>query len=265
MTLFNNVKNSLYQNYQCIPSYQCLVKTSKAFATCLQERALFFARFFSNPRTVGAFSPSSEKLANEITKMIPSHPENPGPHYYLEVGAGTGVFTAKIIKILKDRFAKGDHLYAVELEKDFADVLRKKFAEYPNVHIICESIVDWKTDLIFDATVSGLPLNGFSPELAQKCIDKMKALTKPHGHISWFDYPSGVKYGKKYLGCRDKCRKKKEQTQLNNILKIKKRFYADYGIEKVRVKQRPSARVSHFKMSPKDEQKSTISAVSKSA
>ncbi|MCD6471984.1 ribosomal RNA small subunit methyltransferase A [Candidatus Aerophobetes bacterium] len=57
----------------------------------------------------------------------------------LEIGAGTGVLTEKLVK-------KGGKVIAVEIDKNLGEALKKEFKEYLNLKIICGDI----TQISFD-------------------------------------------------------------------------------------------------------------------
>ena len=62
------------------------------------RKLVFLSQVLSNFGTVGAIAPSSPLLAKAIVQPLQDRPER--PISVLEVGAGTGVFTARILKSL---------------------------------------------------------------------------------------------------------------------------------------------------------------------
>lgn len=152
------------------------------------EYGSFVASFFKEPKKVGAIVPSSSFLAESITRYID---EKVDSIKVLEVGAGTGVFTEKIIEKMR-----GDYLLdVIEIEPDLCNLLNKKFATYGNVHIRCMSILDWNPPYRYDFIISGLPFNSFDSYFLDIILDKYKKLIKNNGILSYFEYmwAAGIK------------------------------------------------------------------------
>lgn len=78
----------------------------------------FFSGLVQNPFQVGAFTPCSRFVAKEITKQV-KRASDTGHLKVLEVGAGSGIFTQKLEKILGRRSAPYT-LDVVEIEKNTA-------------------------------------------------------------------------------------------------------------------------------------------------
>jgi phosphatidylethanolamine/phosphatidyl-N-methylethanolamine N-methyltransferase len=202
----------------------------------LQTARNFMIRFFQSPTTVGAIAPSSKWLAEKMVTYIPLNKHS--PINIMELGPGTGPFTELIIKMKKD----SDRLDLIELDESFCKLLRKKFGNHPNVHIHCVSITDWKPEYRYDAIVSGLPLNSFSPDMVQKIITKLKSLTKNGGVISAFDYPA--------LNFRSSLLRGNAKIALKKVLQIKDEFYKQHGFaQNFVLRNIPPARVCYFRIS----------------
>lgn len=207
----------------------------------INERFQFLIEFFKDPFMNGSIVPSSIQLTERVVQFIPEKSlfQDNQQRRYLEVGPGTGPFTKGIVERLKN----SDHLDIVELNPSYCDLLKKKFADKQNVHVHCLSITDWNPEYKYDAVISGLPLNGFSPELVEQCLKVFKKVTKQDGTISYFDYPNVAKFWNTIL-----IGKKKEK--LEKILEIKDRFFQTYGFKVETVENNfPTANVFHFRIS----------------
>lgn len=156
------------------------------------SHASFILNFFKQHNTVGAIAPSSPALARAITQALANN--NAQGKIVLEVGAGTGVFTKKILSLLND----GDRLIAVEFVPEFCTMLEELFkAELESGKLILiqgdilqfnpEAILDEAFDG-FDHIISGLPFNSFDSLFVNKVLTQYKRWIKKGGSISYFEY-----------------------------------------------------------------------------
>jgi len=203
----------------------------------ITDQLHFFIEFFKDPLANGSIIPSSKYLAREVTKYIGVN-SNSEPRTYLEVGPGTGPFTIEIIKHLRPI----DRLDIVELNSSYCEKLKKKFIQHKNVHIHCLSITDWHPSYQYNAIVSGLPLNAFSPDLVKKIFHVFTSITKKNGTISYFEYPNIASFfAYVYTGEKEK--------KLNKIFEIKRKIFQSYGIEQKIIKKNiPTANAIHLKL-----------------
>lgn len=204
------------------------------------EGLIFLRRFCSNPSQVGALAPSSKALAKEISIHIPdrSHESSEeGAKRYLEIGAGSGSFTRKIVK----KLGPGDHLDVVEFDANFCKQLQDEFKEYIDngqvtIHQI--SITEYQANP-YDVIISGLPLNAFKSEFVNKILIKYEELAKEGAYISYFEYIALEKIKKAFLCGSD-------YTNFCSVLKQKKAFTKKHSATSVRVLGNlPPARVQH--------------------
>lgn len=135
----------------------------------------------TNPETIGAVAESSARLAKEITSKVPRLSP---PKRILEVGAGTGVFTEKLVEKLGPK----DHLDVVELMPDFCHILRQKFGGHKSITLYCGDILDWHPHERYSYIISGLPFNSFSAELVQNITAHFIELAEPYALCSFFEY-----------------------------------------------------------------------------
>lgn len=140
-------------------------------------------------KNVGAFLPSSKYLANKITDNISTR--NKKNINILEVGAGTGVFTKKLIENLNS----DDKLVVIEINEKFCKILKENIEnwkkikdECPEIIIYEGSILDYLCDDKFDFIISSVPFNNFNYEFVKEFFVKYKKLLKEGGELSFFEY-----------------------------------------------------------------------------
>ncbi len=91
----------------------------------LNDNLRFLRALIARPKHVGAVAPSSRALARAIARQI--DPSQAGP--VLELGPGTGVITAALLK----RGLAPERVTVVEYDADFAAAIATR---YPGVHVI---------------------------------------------------------------------------------------------------------------------------------
>lgn len=187
------------------------------------------------PGEVGAIAPSSKNLGTEISSYIRSGKK---PLNIIEVGPGTGSMTDIIVKKLKPH----DKFDVIEYNPQFVEVLKEKYKSYPNVHVHCISIIDWKPEYKYDYMVSCLPFNVFDAEFVKAIINHYEEIMKPGSMISYFEYMVFPKIKKAMLNGD----KKENFEKLHDVLND---FRNKYEISKRRVyKNFPPAYVYNLKM-----------------
>jgi phosphatidylethanolamine/phosphatidyl-N-methylethanolamine N-methyltransferase len=136
--------------------------------------------------------PSSPALAKAMTRGLG---DLRGKRRVLEVGPGTGPFTERILKNLRE----GDRFDIVELNPVFCDELerrllvphrRRKMRTVITLHRapIEEAPLEGPYDLI----VCALPFNNFPPALVRSIFRRMMALLRDGGELAYFEY-AGVR------------------------------------------------------------------------
>ena len=105
----------------------------------LNDAALFFRRWLSNPLQMGSIIPSSPKLGQLISMQI----DKRSSLSILELGAGTGAITKSLINsgISPGRIA------VVEIVPEMAEHLRTKF---PKISVLQADAFDLPTRLLKD-------------------------------------------------------------------------------------------------------------------
>ena len=165
----------------------------------MSETLLFFKEFFLNKQSIGGVKPSSRFLAKEIASCV-NHFK--GPKRVLEIGAGTGIITEAIVKNL----GKDDFLTIVEINPQFARLLRSKKVEWelgvncPHIEILNMDFLHFNTNEQFDAVIAGVPFNNFPIEIIEGFIKKIKSISKTGGLFAFFEYLAARKLKLIFLG-----------------------------------------------------------------
>src|SRR5215210_2579076 len=96
--------------------------------TGIREHVLLFSRFLRSPRTVGALTASSRALAEAMVEGL----DLSRPGRIVELGPGTGVFTAAII----ERLGPDTRFLAMDIDPAFVRQIQKR---WPAVECVCAS------------------------------------------------------------------------------------------------------------------------------
>ncbi len=154
----------------------------------LREHLDFFRQFRERFETTGAVAPSSRFLAQALTAPML---DRSGPLRVLEVGPGTGAVTRQIVARLKPE----DRLDLVEINAEFARLLRERFVQDPDfqpaadrAQVFEASLEDFRPEAPYDIIISGLPFNNFPASLVEQLLDHCLNLLADDGHLSFFEY-----------------------------------------------------------------------------
>lgn len=154
-----------------------------SFAAMVIDATSFLVQFLRRPAEVGAVAPSSRVLADLVTTVIP----RTGDPVVVELGPGTGVFTAAIQRRLAGR---GRHL-AIEINPRFAARLA---AQHPRAEVVVADAADLLDPLAVrghrhaDVIVSGLPWAVFPADRQDAILDALVAGLAPDGAFTTFAY-----------------------------------------------------------------------------
>ena len=114
-----------------------------------------------------------------------------GPRRILEVGPGTGAVTARLVEVLQP----DDHLTLVELNDEFVEHLKGRFATEPSFQAVANRselvhcrLEELPGDGCYDRIISGLPLNNFAAADVEQILDVFGRLLKAGGVLSFFEY-----------------------------------------------------------------------------
>ena len=174
-------------------------------------------------------------MSKEITDYIKT---GKTPVSIIEVGPGTGSMTEVIAK----KLGSHDRFDVIEYNPQFVEVLQKRFKDYPNIHIHCVSIIDWKPEYKYDYMVSCLPFNVFNADFVELIVKHYEHIMKKGSMISYFEYMVFPKIKKAMLNGDKKDNFEKLHAILSN-------FRNKYEISKRRVyKNFPPAYVYNLKI-----------------
>jgi len=143
-----------------------MTATIEKFASPAGPSGLFLRKFLRHGTRVASFTPSSRSLAAAMCRSIdPTRPQT-----IVEVGAGTGAVTVAAAAIMHPE----SRLIAIELDPDFADILR---ARCPQAVTVCGNVRDIDTHLAslgidrFDVLLSGLPVPSLPRAVNRALLD----------------------------------------------------------------------------------------------
>lgn len=147
----------------------------------------FFRKFLHSPGRVGAVMPSSHALADRMCQIGGVGSAD----LVVEAGAGTGVFTKKIL----EQLPASSRFLSIEIDPYLAQVTRDA---NPTVDLVCDCATNVAQHLSdrglgkVDVIVSGLPWAVFSEELQSDLIRSFLAVLKPGGSFVTFAYLQGL-------------------------------------------------------------------------
>jgi phosphatidylethanolamine/phosphatidyl-N-methylethanolamine N-methyltransferase len=148
-----------------------------------RDGAVLFEQWVRTPGQIGAIAPSSTRLARAISTAIPEH----GDPVVVELGAGTGPFTAEIQRRLAGR---GRHL-AVEINPTFAQLLRNRYSQTEVIEddaCLLPALLAERGLGHADVVISSLPWAVFDPETQELLLTAARDVLAPHSVFSTFAY-----------------------------------------------------------------------------
>ncbi|MET8540878.1 hypothetical protein ABZW03_09505 [Kitasatospora sp. NPDC004799] len=200
------------------------------------DHLLFLAEALRTFHDTGALAPSGPELVNALVVPVTSRPNRPVS--VLEVGAGTGVVTRRLVQVLRP----GDRLHVVEANPRFADRLREDpvlAARHPGVGLrlsACrvEELPDCGPTASegagpedgaqrYDVIVSGLPFTNFEPAQVRDILDLYLRLLAPGGELTYFGYLGTTTARTLTSGPRRGARHR-------TVVRLLRRFEATYGL-----------------------------------
>lgn len=154
--------------------------------TGIREHVLLFSRFLRSPRTVGAVTASSRALAEAMVDGI----DLTRPGHIVELGPGTGAFTATIA----ERLGKDTRFLAVDIDAAFVQQIQKR---WPTIECVCASaerlddLAAARQMLPVDHIVSGLPFVSLPTAMTRQILETVAAVLRPGGTFTTFQYVHG--------------------------------------------------------------------------
>jgi phospholipid N-methyltransferase len=158
----------------------------------------FLRQFVLCPSQTGAVAASSKGLSELITETA----ELSDKSVIIEFGSGTGVFTEKIVKKIREDAT----FFAIEINQDFVDATRSRC---PGAEVYRDCATNAKKYLeahgheYCDCIISGLPWASFKEDLQDNLLDTILNVLRREGSFLTFAYlqglllPGGLKFRKK--------------------------------------------------------------------
>ena len=147
-----------------------------------KDTATFIGQWVAHPTEVGALTPCSEYVVEEIVRPIMESKLD--QLAVLEVGSGPGVVTEKIVAALS---GKQYHLDLVEINDTFIGMLQKKYQNNPSVTINHADITQWKPTREYDIIISTLPFNIFEKATIAQILSSYESWVKEGGAITFIE------------------------------------------------------------------------------
>jgi phosphatidylethanolamine/phosphatidyl-N-methylethanolamine N-methyltransferase len=156
----------------------------------------FFRQWLKSPLSIAAISPSGRQLARRMIAELP-----PNTSRVIELGGGTGVFSAALI----DHGIIDKDLMVLELNEELHHHLSQRF---PRSHVICgdarelpqlASQCGYSEGGPADAVISGLGLLWMGKPTQQAILEAAFDLLHPHGRFIQFTYGPGCPVSREVL------------------------------------------------------------------
>ncbi|MFO8030521.1 MAG: rRNA adenine N-6-methyltransferase family protein [Cyclonatronaceae bacterium] len=142
--------------------------------------------FIRDWKKTGAVMPSSRYLARDAVRLVIDQLEQRRrePLSILELGAGTGTFTERILPRLK----KDDHFDVVELNTYFYNILRQRFRLNGEVRLHHRDFLKFSTEKKYDFVISSLPYEQIPIAVTRRMWQQKLSLCKPGSYIIYYKY-----------------------------------------------------------------------------
>lgn len=180
---------------------------------------LFLKETLRNFSTIGAVIPTSAYTARKMAQLV----SNSSQGYVVELGAGTGVITAALLKHLTDP----KRLIVIEKSLEMANYLQKRF---PEVHVIhgdalhLQALLSDYGDQI-STIISALPFTLMSKSLVEQIGQQIENVLTKDGRLIQITY------------------KRKQDPKFPAPLKLQYSKYVWFNV--------PPARIAVFQHDPK--------------
>ncbi|WGG46571.1 rRNA adenine N-6-methyltransferase family protein [Rossellomorea sp. DA94] len=146
----------------------------------------FFLQYVLFPRKTGAVLPSSDYLAEKMVESV----QFQTARCIVEYGAGTGVFTEKILKYRKSETI----ILVFESNQAFYELLQEKYEKEPNLVILNDTAENIEHYLkvygltSIDYVISGLPFASLPKPVSNAILNKTRNSLKADGAFITFQY-----------------------------------------------------------------------------
>ncbi len=153
-------------------------------------KKLFISEFFKERKMVGAIAPSSNFLMKKMLKKIDFSKDL----NIIELGAGTGIFTAEILK----RMSKKSKLFSFEINPVFFNKLNAKYNDervrfiYDSAEKMQDYLFKYKLNKV-DVVISSLPLAVIPLNIKEEILNSAVKVLDENGFFVQFQYSLNAK------------------------------------------------------------------------
>jgi phosphatidylethanolamine/phosphatidyl-N-methylethanolamine N-methyltransferase len=145
----------------------------------MNDFALFFGKFLRHGTKIASLAPSSPWLSRATVRNV----DWAQARAIVELGAGTGPIT----RVLAERARRDCRVVVLERDRDFAVLLKDRFAHLPNFDVVegdCRDLAAILADRgvpQVDYVISGLPVPSFPSELQRDLFRAVRRVLEPTG------------------------------------------------------------------------------------
>ncbi len=157
----------------------------------LKEGILFLQGAFKNLHEVGSIIPSSKAVAQAMTAALR---QKESPRRILEVGAGTGPITARIVR----EMTPADYLDIYEINPEFTGFLARRFETDPafqrvkaQTNIFTAGIETIERIPTYDIIISAVPFTNFPPAAVAEFFETYRDILREDGVLTYIEFAFG--------------------------------------------------------------------------
>src|SRR5262249_13529045 len=135
-----------------------------------------------HPVRLGAIAPSSPALA----KLVTNHVRVRKGHIVIEIGAGTGTITRKLLQ-----FIPSDQLIVIELDPELCRFLKQQVSSIEVIHgnaMELLSLIPQRYIGKVSTIISGIPVTTMSYLQQKRLIDACRSVLAPDGELIQYSY-----------------------------------------------------------------------------
>jgi phospholipid N-methyltransferase len=187
----------------------------------LKETMLFLRGAATNLAEVGSVIPSSRAVAKAMTSALR---EKPAPRRILEVGAGTGPITARIVREMRP----GDHLDIYEINPEFSAYLERRFEREPRFRQVRDQVTIHTAGIetiarqpTYDVIISAIPFTNFPPAAVKEFFETYRAILKPGGRLTYIEFAFGRTLMRKFG-------KREDRQRLESLEEVLRHYQRSY-------------------------------------
>jgi phospholipid N-methyltransferase len=157
----------------------------------VRERQLFFQQALRDLHEVGSVVPSSQATAKAMTAAFR---RRTSPARVLEVGAGTGPITARLVRELRP----GDFLDVYEINPDYSAFLARRFEQEDTFSGVKDQVALHTADVLeiekapqYDYIISAVPFTAFPAPAVADFFETYRQILKPNGVLTYIEFAFG--------------------------------------------------------------------------